>query len=474
MKKENILPISEKVENGYFEFINYSDARKQDFVTPTKKSKYETKKEYVSRQNATNILRSQNLIITDELINTYLTFLESTEELEKPIKIYTSVIDYITEEKAHEKFTIAIIKSIVGSARKVVDKDGNEKTRSHFCFNACYEIVKSGYTDPILDDIKQEVFITLFELIQENHLRLENNQLVFDTYINTKGNETSYFLHLFKTVEKYLYNQKQKITKIESYNLSDYDDIGKDENENEKRKAYTTYSFFASRLVDSKLENIATYEYVKTLFKHLKTKYPKHFSKMCTIVECLYYGYSQTQIEKLTQGEISQRQIWYLLPIIREEFKKLDLHVTISTDKTRKEIDRKYNPLMYCKVVSSNGNTYYINREKPCENLNTNIIKNNNICIAPYPTYTENIYYTPISHVGEIEKVLKEIEKKRKLKEEEEKEIKHTSNFTHIYFTNEKLFKVYMSNEEIYTYKLHRQTDEKVLKYCRKYGYEMK
>ena len=161
--------------------------------------KSELKKEYYENILAKNLLTFQTVKSNQKNIDTYLTFKKMNSDIQESVsKEYNDVIEFITDFSIHERYTIFIIKSIASNS-------------THFCNKSCLDIVNSGYTQHILDDIKQEVFITLFDMIENNNVWLENNELVFNTYINSKDKKTSYFVKLYRTIENFFYSEKKQV-----------------------------------------------------------------------------------------------------------------------------------------------------------------------------------------------------------------------------------------------------------------------
>lgn len=340
--------------------------------------KSELKKEYYERVNASNILKSQNIIIDEKNIDTFLLFFncEIKDDIAKEcnkketVKQYTDVLQFITELKLHERYTISIIKSIASNPK-------------HFCCKSCLDIVNSGYTQHILEDIKSNVFITLFEMIQEKKVWLENNNLVFDTYINSKDKETSYFFNLYKTVEKTFYNEKKhnesryikikydlqkhgkkaycdengylcdkfgnaylkgcKMEYLDSYNNDITSANGKDYKE-----------FLYNVNGENSLENVAYREDIKQFFSTIKKQYPKYYSDFCGIFECLYKGY--TYKETASALNIQERRIKYLIPLFREKFDEFMVDGI--------NIKKSINDNLYCDRTINTSTTYYINRTR--------------------------------------------------------------------------------------------------------------
>ena len=228
-------------------------------------------------------------------------------------KTYDNIIDCIVSENLHERFTIAIVKKIASNPK-------------HFCCNSCLQIVNSGYNDTILDDLKQEVFIALFEMSQNEHVKLINgNELEFSTYFDKNDNEKSYFLKLYRVVENYMYSQKKHVDNsaicLDSYN----NDVTSVNNTSDY------ISFLYNSLVCDDMSNIVTRNDIKTIFCIIKEKYSKHFSNICIVFESRYKGLTYDDISK--QSGLTKNQVRYCMDILRNVFNEYIHNIDIQTDK---------------------------------------------------------------------------------------------------------------------------------------------
>lgn len=334
-------------------------------------TKSELKKQYFAKKSIENILRKDNALAV-QYVDLFM--LEYNSNDSREVKHYDNIIDYIVAESIHEKYTVSIIKSIASSP-------------SHFCNKSCLDIVNSGYTQHILDDIKQEVFLTLFNLIENNHCTYietsEENKIEFDTYINSNDKETSYFMHLFKTVEKFFYSEKKqnesRYTKIKydekkhgskafvdsDGNLCDrfgnaylkgcrmeYLDSYNDDATSVNSSNYREYLHSIQQ--ENSLENIVERDDIRTFFKLVKKHYPKYYSDFCGIFEGLHNGYSYEEISKVLDIKITR--IWYLIPLLRQKYQEFREYSKIELEKT-------WNVSLYSDTTRNKGCTYYINRE---------------------------------------------------------------------------------------------------------------
>lgn len=196
---------------------------------------------------------------------------------------YTDALKMITDEQLHVKITKSIIRKIASNPK-------------HHSNVSCMQIVNSGYTDSIFEDLTQEIFITLFELYNNGLLTVEDNKLVFATYTDNNDNEKSHYLDLYKTLEKYLYGNKQK-------------DISRPKKRKDGSIYYTTGTLYYDSYTDSKEVTIKSKEYihflketaetitledlsnnglVQELYRTIKRLYPKHYINACNILQCRY------------------------------------------------------------------------------------------------------------------------------------------------------------------------------------------
>ena len=334
------------------------------------------------------------------------------KEEEEP-KQYNNIVDFITNESIHEKLTIAIVKKIASNPK-------------HFCNVSCLEIVKGGYTDPILDDLKQEMFIALFEMSQAGNVTLINgNELEFSTYYDKNDNEKSYFLKLYRIVENFFYSQKKHIDNsaicLDSYN----DDV------TSTNKTSDYISFLYNSLVDNSLENIATREDIKQVFYIIKAKHAKHYSNICKVFELRYNGFTYDEIA--FQCGLTKNKVRYCIDILRNVFIEYVGNVDIEREK---------------KEVSTFGNgtiTYYINRSTSATHEEfTRYIEN----IKPYE---KPIIYpsSPLSCGfldGHTKAQLEKLEKEREAE-------KYSGIFTHVIDTkHKKLCTINDKGQILFTY----------------------
>ena len=341
--------------------------------------KYELKQEYYLRKNASNILTSQNIIVDDNNINTFITFYNcdivdgiakeciKKEEIKKQ---YTNVLEYIAELSIHKKFAHSIVESIAN----------NQK---HFCNSSCMDIVKSGYTQDIFEDIQTEVYLALDKMYREKKVWLENNELKFETFPDKNNKPVPYYVKLYHTVYETLYNEKKNIdpryTKIK-YNEKkhgknafvdengylcdkfgnaylkgckiEYLDSYNDDTTSTSASDYR--QFLYSTQQENALENVAYREDIKKFFRTIKALYPKYYSDFCGIFECFHKGY--TYKETATILHTTERRIKYLVPIMRDKYNEILVNGI--------NIEKQKNSNIYCDTTRNTSTTYYIKRTR--------------------------------------------------------------------------------------------------------------
>ena len=296
--------------------------------------------------------------------------LEEIVKKEEIKKEYENALDFIVDLKMHERFTICIIKNIASHSE-------------HQCNKACLDIIKSGYTQHILEDIKQNIFEELLVLYKENKVHLKNNQLIFDTYINNKGIEQTYYYNLYKVIRNTFYTEKKhnesRYTKIK-YDIKKHgakahfdengylcDKFGNAYLKGCKMEYLDSYNnditstngrnykeFLYNVNGENSLINIAYREDIKQFFETIKEQYPKYYSEFCGIFEYLYKGYSYKEISKALS--IQERRIKYLIPLLREKYKEIMIDGI--------NIKKSINDNLYCDRTRNKSTTYYINRTK--------------------------------------------------------------------------------------------------------------
>lgn len=115
----------------------------------------------------------------------------------------------------HVSMSASIVKHISGMGEVVTDDKGNEVFKAHRSASACQDIVNSGYTQPIFEDIVQAIAETLINWYANDSIfgvckvDTNENKLVFGTYTNKKGIEKSYYNKLYGVVESVLYQHSK-------------------------------------------------------------------------------------------------------------------------------------------------------------------------------------------------------------------------------------------------------------------------
>lgn len=72
----------------------------------------------------------------------------------------------------------------------------------------CQTIINNGFRDTIVSDIEQEIYISLFDMVNNGAVSLVDDRINFSTYITKDGREKSYFCKLYQTVQSILMNNK--------------------------------------------------------------------------------------------------------------------------------------------------------------------------------------------------------------------------------------------------------------------------
>ncbi|MCR5453192.1 MAG: hypothetical protein K6F00_11250 [Lachnospiraceae bacterium] len=112
---------------------------------------------------------------------------------EKEIDNKDFLINYIGNNNIYK----VISKSIV---RKIASNKADRNNTS------CLEMLKANFKHEIFEDIAEDIFICIYELIQEDkcYINKESRLITFDTYITEDGKEKSYYLELYKSVRRTL------------------------------------------------------------------------------------------------------------------------------------------------------------------------------------------------------------------------------------------------------------------------------
>lgn len=118
--------------------------------------------------------------------------IECTQEQEQD---KTFLIDYIAGKQLHYIYAKSIVKKVAGNA-KLLNSD------------ACLKIVQEGYRHAIFEDIAQDIFIALLQLVNDHNCYIEDRHIVFNTYIVNEGEENekevSYYVELYRSLGRTL------------------------------------------------------------------------------------------------------------------------------------------------------------------------------------------------------------------------------------------------------------------------------
>lgn len=125
---------------------------------------------------------------------------------EKEIKALKDITDMITIS--------AIKKAGAGSNHTYIAKDGKKKQREIPPLDSALAIINSGYTDTIIDDLKQTVFESVWMCLINGTCQLVPDiarpyALLFEDMENVHDKSNIYIKEVYTTVRKYLNAQKQ-------------------------------------------------------------------------------------------------------------------------------------------------------------------------------------------------------------------------------------------------------------------------
>ena len=109
---------------------------------------------------------------------------------------------------------IAISRKIVKSIASKFEVLADGTIKAHRSAQACQDIVNSGFTQAIFEDITQAVAETLINWYANNSIfgvvKILNKRFEFSTYTNKNGEEKSYYLKLYNVVNSVLYDYSNK------------------------------------------------------------------------------------------------------------------------------------------------------------------------------------------------------------------------------------------------------------------------
>lgn len=316
---------------------------------------------------------------------------------------------------ATNNYHVAIAKHIVKkNASNVKTKEENNVIImtgfSSFIGQACNDFVMNNFQDEIFNDLCNEVYISLHELIEKNLFVIENDTPNYKTYtyITKSGEqkERSSYFDLYRTIENFLYSEKKNFTMITTKNDSklyeEYEEVVKDKddkplkdkkgnvvtvtkkvsiaknnesnniNSNKRIKYYVSILRFEKKVSEtdngeevtlydevasipekySLYDNVLQRDEVIRYFRYIKVSYPKYYSDIVKIFESLLNGFTYEEIEKYYDIKVSR--VKYLMPIIRKTW----------NDKESVSIKESISDSMYCDTTKNKGTTYYINRDK--------------------------------------------------------------------------------------------------------------
>lgn len=310
---------------------------------------------------------------------------------------------------ATNNYHITISKHIVkknASGIKTKEENGMIKMTGYNSFigSSCYEFVSNNFQDEIFNDLCNEVYIALHELIEKDLFEVIDDTPNYKEYtiINKQGEQATRFSYfdLYRTIENFLYSEKKNFTMIQTSSekslyetftdkvtkimdgkkvIVDVDrkvSVAKNNeltniNANKRIKYYASILRFEQKVNEDDngnditlaeetdipentclYENVLQRDEILSYFKYIKIKYPKYYSDVVKIFESLLNGFTYEEIE--LRHDIKVARIKYLMPIIRKtwnEYTSVSVLPAISDSK-------------HCDTTRNKGTTYYINREK--------------------------------------------------------------------------------------------------------------
>ena len=318
----------------------------------------------------------------------------------------TDYMEWIAINNYHVAITKHIVKKNASKIKGVeTDKYFSMTGFSSFIGQSCLDMVTNNFNDNIFDDLCNEVYIALHDLIQKGLFSVQNNEPKYEMYeiVNKKGEvvkRSSYF-DLYRTIENFLYSEKKNFTMIATTsNNKLYEELdGKkvsvaknnestNINNNKRIKYYSSIIRFENAINEDKdgnvqslidtletqtnsIDNVMNRFEIELFFTLIKKHYPKYHDDMKTIFNCLLLGFTYEEIE--LNHNISVSRIKYLMPILRQKYNEYCLTVNIT---------KSINDDIYCDTTRNKSNTYYINRDKRIKPI-TRIIKVTDIYQSP-------------------------------------------------------------------------------------------
>lgn len=289
------------------------------------------------KKNEVNVLINVNETIENErALSVYTSFMEKVEtEKEETIanyiannstitieKEYDNIFDLIVSEKLHEKITIGIIKCLAKNPIK--RKNSNIVDFSQTI--PYIEMINKGFTESIVDDLKQEVYIAMHEMILKNQLVKEENKLIFKTYYDKNDNEKSCYLLLFKTIRNYV-NKEKRHDKNGKFSLDDYTILENENKDSEKKNIVTvnhnsnTYiQYLACLQKSNSMETLSQRVDIKSIMRMIKKDYPKHYSNIVTVFAYRYKGLTYDEIA--LKMNLTKNKVRYCIEMLRNTFNK--------------------------------------------------------------------------------------------------------------------------------------------------------
>lgn len=200
------------------------------------------------------------------------------------------IVKFIANNRIHEIIAKAIIKKIACSP---TDEQG--RIRFDGCI-ACQKIYFNGFdnaSDPVIDDIIQDMFVALFDDAYAGILSVENGFIVFSNYINEKGENKSHWLDCYKSIRKTLSTYRQTNSKLAT--TGNYV-ISYDNNDNERviTDRSNQYRFILSDMVS--IDSILTNKSLIDFSVYVRKQAGKHADIIIEILGGLCEGYTQKEI----------------------------------------------------------------------------------------------------------------------------------------------------------------------------------
>lgn len=236
-----------------------------------------------------------------------------------------SICEYIAKTNTHVIVTKSIIKSIAMSG---IDENGKVKND---CYTSCMKMYSNHFDtskEPIFEDLCNDIYIELHNLVFSGECTIENGFIKLGTYetVNKDGEKkiVSSWIKLYKALRVGLsqYKNTNSQLAVSGNYIVGYDD---ENNEYIVSEKSNNYRLELAKIADND-KTIARND-LQSFFKVLKKEYPKQCEKMTDVVCCLIDGLTQEETAK--ELSVSVRTIQRYIKSIRIAF---DMYGKLRTD----------------------------------------------------------------------------------------------------------------------------------------------